>query len=398
LATFAGLAAGAGYGLIITPTFEDMSVFRRIGTSTDVVRKEMYDFEDKGGRHIALRPEMTASVARAFIQHRPTVPWKAWYAGSNFRFERPQAGRYREFRQVGVEAFGSADPDLDVEVMSLGWDFYAALGITRVELLLNSLGDGKCRPGYREILLSYLESHRDELCDEHRERLGENPLRVLDCKKPECAAVVKGAPHQLDHLCDECAAHFSRVREGLDELGVDYRVEPLLVRGLDYYTRTTFEYAGLGLESAQNALGGGGRYDGLVAALGGPDTPGVGFALGVERILLALDAEGAGRAEVGVQGGSDLDVYIVDFAGGGSARQLSHLLRGAGLRVDRAFDGRSLKSQFRSADRSGARVALVIGPDELASGTVGVKDLGSADPQVTVARDSVLAEVRRRLT
>ena len=250
IATFAGLAGRAGYGLIVTPTFEDISVFKRIGASTDVVRKEMYDFEDKGGRHVALRPEMTASVVRAFIQHRPTLPWKAWYAGSNFRFERPQAGRYREFHQVGVEAFGSPDADLDVEVISLGWDYYAALGLQRVELLLNSLGDGTCRPGYRELLLSYLQEHREELCAEHRERLEENPLRVLDCKRPDCRRVVEGAPRQLDHLCDDCAAHFERVREGLDQLGIAYRIDPLLVRGLDYYTRTTFEYVGHALQSA----------------------------------------------------------------------------------------------------------------------------------------------------
>jgi histidyl-tRNA synthetase len=392
VASFANLAGSAGYGLILTPTFEDVGVFKRIGTSTDVVRKEMYDFEDKGGRHIALRHEMTASVARAFIEHHPTLPWKAWYAGSNFRFERPQAGRYREFHQVGVEAFGSADPDLDVEVISIGWDFYQSLGIRRVELLLNSLGDESCRPAYREILLAYLSEHRDELCDEHRDRFAENPLRVLDCKKPDCMKVVAGAPHQIDHLCDDCAQHFARVREGLEELNVDYRVSPLLVRGLDYYTRTTFEYAGLALESAQNALGGGGRYDGLVSALGGPDTPAVGFALGVERILLALDAEGA---EDGTDSG--LDVFVVDSAGGRSARDLTHLLRRSGLRADRSFDGRSMKAQFRAANRSGARLALVVGPDELQAGTIGIKDLLSDEPQEAVAREGLLGEVRRRL-
>ena len=183
LSTFARVAGSAGYGLVITPTFEDLSVFQRIGESTDVVRKEMYDFLDKGDRHVALRPEQTASVARAFIQHRPTTPWKAWYAGSQFRFERPQAGRYREFHQVGIEAFGSADPDLDVEVVALGWEYYRALGITRLDLLVNSLGDGACRPQYRELLLQYLRDHRGELCPEHQGRLEDNPLRVLDCKK-----------------------------------------------------------------------------------------------------------------------------------------------------------------------------------------------------------------------
>jgi histidyl-tRNA synthetase len=392
LSTFARVVSAAGYGLILTPTFEDIGVFQRIGESTDVVRKEMYDFLDKGERHVALRPEQTASVARAYIQHRPTTPWKAWYAGSQFRFERPQAGRYREFHQLGVEAFGSADPDVDVEVMALGWEFYGDLGVTRLELLLNSLGDGNCRPGYRLLLVDYLKGHRDQLCEEHRHRIDDNPLRVLDCKRPECRSVVAGAPRQIDHLCDECAAHFARVREGLEALSIPFTVDPLLVRGLDYYTRTTFEYAGTGLESAQNALGGGGRYDGLVAAMGGPDTPAVGFALGVERILLALEAE---RSDL--PAAAPLDAFVVDFAGGAGARDLTARLRAAGYRVDRAFDGRSPKAQFKAADRSGARLALVIGPDEAAAGTVGIKDLQKGGEQATVASTIIVDEVARRL-
>ncbi len=394
IGTFARVVEAAGYGLIVTPTFEDISVFQRVGESTDIVRKEMYDFEDKGGRHVALRPEMTASVARAYIQHRPPVPWKAWYGGSNFRYERAQAGRYREFHQVGIEAFGSADPDLDVEVVALGWEFYAALDITRLELLLNSLGDANCRPQYRQLLLEYLQHHRDELCDEHRDRLEDNPLRVLDCKKPQCRAVTSGAPRQIDHLCDECAAHFARVRSGLEQLGVPYTIDSLLVRGLDYYTRTTFEYAGLALESAQNALGGGGRYDGLVAELGGPDTPGVGFALGVERILLAVEAEGGTAKLAGSQG---IDVFVVDFAGGEAARDLTAALRAGGVRSDRAFDSRSPKAQFKAADRSGARLALIVGPDEAAGGKVGIKDLKGDGNQETIDLDVVVDEVRKRL-
>jgi histidyl-tRNA synthetase len=392
ITTFARTVEGAGYGLILTPTFEDINVFKRIGDSTDVVRKEMYDFVDKGDRHVALRPEQTASVVRAFIQHRPTTPWKAWYAGSQFRFERPQAGRYREFHQLGIEAFGSGDADLDVEVMALGWEFHRALGITRLELMVNSLGDGNCRPAYRDLLLGYLRAHRDELCDEHKERLEANPLRVLDCKKPPCRAVVDGAPHQIDHLCDDCSAHLDRVREGMAALEIPYRLDPLLVRGLDYYTRTAFEYAGTGLESAQNALGGGGRYDGLVAAMGGPDTPAVGFALGIERILLALDAE---RSSSG--GAAQLDAFVVDFTGGAAARDLTARLRAAGLRVDRSFDSRSAKAQFRAADRSGARLALILGPDEVAAGQVGVKDLQKSADQVSVPVEEIESEVSRRI-
>jgi histidyl-tRNA synthetase len=392
LTTFASVVERAGYGLLLTPVFEDIEVFQRIGTSTDVVRKEMYDFHDKGGRHIALRPEMTASTARAFIEHRPVTPWKAWYAGPNFRFERPQAGRYRQFHQVGVEAFGSADPDLDVEVIALGREFYQAMGLTRVDLRLNSLGDGKCRPPYRQLLLDYLLSHRSELCDEHRPRVEENPLRVLDCKRAECQAVVAGAPRQVDHLCEECTAHFARVQEGLEALAVPFTLDPLLVRGLDYYTRTAFEYAGLALESAQNAVGGGGRYDGLVGALGGPDTPGIGFALGVERTLLAVGAE---RGDL--PGRRGLDAFVVDLTGGAAARDLTAELRAAGLRVDRAFDGRSAKAQFKAADRSGARFALIVGPDELAAEQVGIKDLKEPSDQHAAPRASVLEDLKKHL-
>jgi histidyl-tRNA synthetase len=394
VATFAGVVEAAGYGLIITPTFEDVAVFQRLGESTDVVRKEMYTFEDKGGRHVALRPETTASVARAFIEHHPPVPWKAWYAGSNFRYERPQAGRYREFHQAGIEAFGSADPDLDVEVIALGWEFYEAIGLSQRQLLLNSLGNSVCRPPYRQLLLDYLRAHRAELCEEHQGRFEENPLRVLDCKKPACRAVIAGAPRQLDHLCDECAAHFARVEAGLAALDIPYTIDSTLVRGLDYYTRTTFEYVAVGLDAAQNAVGGGGRYDDLVAAMGGPDTPGVGFALGIDRILLAAESEGmAGR----LQTKRRVDAFVVDFAGGEAGRDLTARLRAAGLRADRAFDGRSPKAQFKAADRSGARLALVVGPDEAVAGTVGIKDLAGESDQVTVPVTDLVEEVRRRL-
>lgn len=388
VATFARVVGAAGYGLVITPTFEDLTVFQRVGASTDIVRKEMYDFEDKGGRHVALRPEVTASVVRAFIQHRPTTPWKAWYAGSNFRYEKPQAGRYREFHQVGIEAFGAADADLDVEVIALGWEFYRALGLTRLELLLNSLGDATCRPPYRALLLEYLQARRDQLCDEHRDRIEDNPLRVLDCKRPACREVVAGAPKQVEHLCDDCAAHFARVTAGLDALQIPWTLAVTLVRGLDYYTRTTFEYAGLALESAQNALGGGGRYDGMVEEMGGPPTPGIGFALGVERILLACDAEGTLPG-----GAAAAQVFVIDFAGGEAARDLTAELRAAGVRADRAFDGRSLKAQMKVADRSGATVALIVGPDQVAAGTVDVRPLTGDRTQRPVPRHEVVQEV-----
>jgi histidyl-tRNA synthetase len=391
VAAFGADAARAGYGLALSPVFEDVEVFQRVGESTDVVRKEMYDFHDKGDRHLALRPEGTAQLARAFVEHRPTPPWKVWYVGQYFRNEQPQAGRYRQFHQLGVEVMGTDDPEADVEVIGLAWSFYAALGLRKVTLELNSLGDGECRPAYRTLLREHLSARRDVLCAEHRDRLEENPLRVLDCKRPACVAATADAPRQLDHLCEPCAQHLARVRAGLEAQAVPYTMEPRLVRGLDYYTRTTFEYVSDALESAQDALGGGGRYDGLVEELGGPPTPSIGFSLGVERILLACDAEGAFAGP-----GDGADVFVVDTAGGRAAGELSRVLRAAGIRTDRAFDNRSMKAQFKLADRSGARLALVVGPDEEARGVVKVQGLDSPDDE-TVARPDVVEAVRKRL-
>jgi histidyl-tRNA synthetase len=392
VALFATRMGRAGYGLVITPMFEDMGVFERVGEATDIVRKEMYDFRDKGGRHIALRPEGTASVVRAYVQHRPVTPFKTWYVAPNFRYEAPQAGRYRQHHQLGAEALGSDDPDLDVEIIDLAWGVYSALGLKRVRLLLNSMGDATCRPPYRKLLLEYLERRADELCDEHRATYAVNPLRVLDCKREECRRVTADAPWQLDHLCEACQAHFDRVREGLDSVGIPATIELRLVRGLDYYTRTTFEFAAEALESAQNAVGGGGRYDGLAEALGGPPTPGIGFGMGIERILLACDAENTFPVPEG-----RLDAFVVDATGGRVARDLTHELREAGVRVDRAFDDRSIKAGMKAAGRSGARFALVIGADELAKGVVGVKPLLEKGEQVEVPREALAAHLRRAL-
>jgi len=394
VARYASVVESAGYGLVLSPMFEDIEVFRRVGESTDVVRKEMYDFTDKGGRHLALRPEGTASIVRAFVQHRPPTPWKTWYVAPSFRYERPQAGRFRQHHQLGLEALGSEDPDLDVEVIDLARRFYAAVGLREIRLSINSLGDATCRPVYRQALTDFLSSRRDQLCDEHRSGFEDNPLRVLDCKQPECVAATADAPRQLDYLCDACRAHFERVKAGLAALEIPFDIDTRLVRGLDYYTRTTFEFAGLALESAQNAVGGGGRYDGLAEQMGGPPTPGIGFGLGLERILLACDAEGAWLVSSVAAG---LDVFVVDFAGGDAARDITAGLRAAGLRADRAFDGRSPKSQLKAADRSGARLALIVGPDEAAAGTVSIKDLRASGPQDNVSRTDLAAEVRRRL-
>ncbi len=390
VAVFAGTVERAGYGLVLSPMFEDVGVFERVGEGTDVVRKEMYDFEDKGGRRVALRPEGTASVVRAYVQHRPTPPFKAWYVAPNFRYERPQAGRFRQHHQLGVEVLGTDDADLDVEVVALAWSVGAALGLAQVTLLLNSLGDDACRPAYLELLKSFLASAA--LCDEHAGGYEQNPLRVLDCKRDACRSATETAPRLVDNLCEACAAHFARVRSGLDTLGVPYTLQPRLVRGLDYYTRTTFELAAGALDSAQNAVGGGGRYDKLAEALGGPATPGIGFGMGIERLLLACDAEGVFPGPP-----SAVDVWVVDTAGGGAALALTHELRAAGISADRSFDGRSMKSQFKSADRSGARVALVVGNDELAAGTMTLRDLRGGD-QETVARADVVEHVRKLLS
>jgi histidyl-tRNA synthetase len=387
---FAHQAHLAGYGLIVSPMFEDVGVFRRgVGEESEVVTKEMYEFEDKGGRMLALRPEGTASVVRAFVQHRPQVPWKAWYLTPAFRYERPQAGRFRQHHQLGVEVLGTDDPDVDVEVIALLDAYLRSVGLTAIELRVNSMGDSACLPGYRELLSAYLEEHEAELCSEHQNSWRKNPLRVLDCKRPACLAVREGAPRLSASLCEECRAHFARVTDGLDALGIAYERDDFLVRGLDYYVRTTFEFSSTALDAAQNAVGGGGRYDGLAEALGGPPTPGVGFGSGVERVLLAAAGEGV-----------DLDapalgVFVVDLTDGSVARDLTHLLRRAGISADRAFEGRSLKSQMRVADRSGARLAVIIGANELAEGRATVRVLGGEDAhhQELVERDQLIPTI-----
>jgi histidyl-tRNA synthetase len=313
------------------------------------------------------------------------VPWKAWYVTAAFRYERPQAGRYKQHHQLGVEVLGTEDADVDVEVIALAADFYDGLGLRRVELAINSMGCIQCRQAYVDALRAYLEAHADELCDEHRTRYGVNPLRVLDCKRPACRAVVEGAPRITDFLDDACAEHLARVRAGLDALGIEHRLEPRLVRGLDYYTRTTFEFSALALASAQNAIGGGGRYDGLAESIGGPPTPGIGFGIGIERLLLACDAEGVFRADPPVP-----DAFVVDVTGGSAARDITAELRRAGVAAVRAYDDRSLKAQLKLADRSGARYALIVGPDELDADEVTVRPLREERAQETVSRASVV--------
>ncbi|MDP1818889.1 MAG: histidine--tRNA ligase [Acidimicrobiales bacterium] len=391
LAVFAGLARRHGYGLVQSPMFEDIGVFQRIGEGTDVVTKEMYDFEDKGGRHVALRPEGTAPVARAYVEHRPTTPWKVWYATPAFRYEQPQAGRLRQHHQVGVEAIGSSDPDLDVEVIALGDAFLRALGLRRFRLVLNFMGTPADRARYAGVLQAWLRDRSGQLDRTDAEKVEGHPLRVLDSKHAETRAVLADAPRMGDALDDASVAHGRRVQEGLEALGLAAELDPTLVRGLDYYTHTLFEFQSDALGNAQSTLLGGGRYDGLIEQLGGPSTPGIGFGCGIERALLTCDAEG-------VFGGDSppLDCFVVDTAGGDAAVVLTRDLRAAGLAADRAFDSRSMKAQMKAAGKSGARVVAIVGHDEQAAGTVTVRDLASGE-QGQVARADVTQHIKAKL-
>jgi|ERR687892_341278 histidyl-tRNA synthetase len=391
IATFAGVAERFGYGLVHGPLFEDLGVFQRLGVGTEVVRKEMYDFRDKGDRHLALRPEATASVARAYVQHRPPTPWKVWCLTPAWRYERPQAGRLRQHHQVDVEAIGVADPDLDVEVIALGAAYLQALGLRRWRLVLNTMGTPADRVAYGETLTAWLRERAADLAPEDREKIDGHPLRVLDSKRPETRAAVADAPRMADVLDDASRRHFERVQDGLRSLRIPYEVEPGLVRGLDYYTHTLFEFQSEALDTAQSTVIGGGRYDGLVEQLGGPPTPGIGFGSGIERMLLACDAEGVFAAPA-----SSLDVFVVDTTDGRAARDITLELRAAGLRADRAFDGRSMKAQMKAAGRSGAPVAVIVGAQEATDGTATVRDLTQGEQKV-VGRDRVVDVVHELL-
>ena len=389
---FVTVVGAAGYEQIVPPILEDIGVFSRIGEATDVVSKEMYDFVDRGGRHVALRPEQTASVCRAFVEHRPSLPYKAWYSGPNFRYEKPQRGRQRQFDQVGVEVLGTDDPYADVEVIAIGWDFLTSLGLADVDLVLNSLGDPEDRRRFSEAVGEHLRAHVGGLSEQSRETLERNPLRVLDSKRAEDAPIIAGAPRIEEFWSPEAAEHFAAVRDGLDRIGVPWRLDGGLVRGLDYYRRTTFEFRSGALDSAQNALGGGGRYDGLVEDLGGPATPGIGFAIGVERTLIACDVESVFPGPAG-----GVEVFVVDTTGGSEALALSTELRRAGRSVDRGFGGRSMKAQMKAADRSGAELALIIGEDETASDTVTARFLRGVRPQEQWPRAETAARVAAAL-
>lgn len=393
VAAFADRARRFGYGLVVTPIFEHLEVFQRVGASTDVVRKEMYEFEDKGGRRLALRPEGTAPVVRAYVQHRPAVPWKVWYLAPHFRYERPQKGRYRQHWQLGAEVIGVDDPEVDVEVIALAHGFYRDLGLTKVRLMLNSMGDAESRPAYVAALRDYLLAHGAGFGDEFRARVEQNPLRVLDAKNEDWQDVIERAPQLTEHLGDAALAHFEAVQQGLTSLGIAYELAPRLVRGFDYYTATTFEFVSDALDAAQNAVGGGGRYDQLAEDMGGPPTPSIGFGIGIERVLIAREAELGAAAGAGPR----IDVFVVDSLGEGAATLLVAELREAGLAADRAYGGRSVKAQWKLADRSGARYAVMLGRREAEHDAVAVKDLRDPDgTQIEVPRREVAGWLQAR--
>ncbi len=365
-----------GYREVRTPAVEHAALFSRsVGEATDIVKKEMYVFEDKGEDLLALRPEGTAGTVRAYVEHGCHVEGvqKWFYVGPMFRRERPQKGRYRQFHQIGVECLGIAEPGIDVEQIAMLEDYLGRLGV-RAELKLNTVGDASCRPAYLAELKAWLTERKDRLCADCNERIDRNPLRVLDCKVESCQPVLADAPRLLDRLCDGCRAQFDAVKAGLDALGVRYRIDPRLVRGLDYYVRTAYEFSSDALGS-QSAVAGGGRYDGLVETLGGPSTPGIGFALGQERLALILDATGRPAPE------ERPAVFIVaaDEAGAGKAPVIAAALRKAGVACDLDPRGGKLARQFKQAERVRARWALVLGGNEVASGQAKLKDLDTRE-------------------
>jgi histidyl-tRNA synthetase len=386
LRVFDDLAERYGYDLIMTPLFEATELFARgVGEGTEVVEKQMYTFDDRGGRSVTLRPEATASVVRAYLQTGATGVMKVAYAGPMFRYEQPQAGRRRQFFQVGVEYLGEPSPEADVEVIDLGYRFLREVGVDDATVLLNSIGDGADRVEYRRVLTEHLEERKDELSPDAARRIRTNPLRVLDSKAD--AAVVSDAPVPTDHLGSEAAEHFDLVRRGLDRAGIPYRPAPRLVRGLDYYNRTVFEYESPSYEAAQASLGGGGRYDPLAAVLGGPDVPAVGLAMGVDRIVLAMP-------EVIDRAALDAFVVVADPTLRDQALGLVAHLRSVGLRADLDLGDRSVKAQFRTADRRRAGAALVVG-EEWRDGRVALKRLASGE-EVTATIEEAVQWLRQR--
>lgn len=384
------------FGEIRTPMFEATELFLRgIGDTTDVVTKEMYTFNDRGGRSITLRPENTAAVVRSFLEHKAYADdnvHKVFYIGSMFRYDRPQAGRFREFHQFGVETLGSYSPAADAECIALAVDFFHSLGLKDLKLLINSIGHVECRKAYRERLIKFLEPKKDQLCDDCKERLYKNPLRVLDCKEDGCKAASEGAPQITDYLCEDCHNKFEAVKKYLTALGIPYEIDSRLVRGLDYYTNTAFEiqYAPLG---AQSTICGGGRYDGLVEEIGGPATPGIGFAIGLERLILALEKQNLLPAEP-----KDENVFVAVMGEDAMAEglRIEDGLRRSGVPAEIDLQNRSLKGQLKQANKQGAAYAVIIGEQELKKKMGVVRDMNN-NSQENVALDDIVEYLKKQM-
>lgn len=381
--TLLDIAGNFGFKEIRTPVFEHTELFSRgVGDTTDVVQKEMYTFEDKGGRSITLRPEGTAGAARAFLEHglfNESLPQKVCYVTSCYRYEKPQAGRYREFHQFGVECFGTQSAAADAELISLANEIFSFLGINELNLEINSIGCPKCRAEYHKALKTYFESYKEELCGTCLDRLDRNPMRILDCKSPICSNIAKDAPVMLEYLCDDCKEHFEKVKKYLDALGIVYHVNPQIVRGLDYYTKTVFEFVSTNEKTKGLVCGGGGRYDGLIEELGGAHTPSLGFAIGLERLLSVMDA-----LEIEIPEDKKCELYIASIGDDASlkAAELCADLRSEGISAQFDIAGRSVKAQMKYANKIGAKYTCVIGDDDIEKGEVSVKDMQSGEQQV----------------
>ena len=386
------VATRFGFGEIRTPTFEELALFKRgVGEVTDVVQKEMYVFKDKEERIFALRPEGTASVVRAIIENgkaSDVMPLRYFYLINCFRYEKPQAGRSREFFQFGTEMFGTKDASADATVIALASTLFKELEIKDVELHINSIGCPNCRPKYREALVNYFKAHEDKLCDTCRERLKTNPLRVLDCKSPICSEIAKDAPNTIDYLCDECGEHFEDLKVYLGAQGIDYKIDTRIVRGLDYYTKTVFEFI-CNKIGAQSTICGGGRYDGLMEQLGGPSLPGIGFGMGLTRLILAMEASGATQPEE-----PKPLVYIAPMGKNARAKALSLVsqLRDKGVYAECDISARSLKAQMKYADKIGAHYTLILGDSELECGKAQLKDMTNST-QTEIEIDTLVSKL-----
>lgn len=365
-----------GYGEIRTPVFEATELFQRgVGDTTDVVQKEMYTFEDKGGRSITLRPEGTAAVARSFVEHSlfsNPQPTKLYYIMSFYRYEKPQAGRLREFHQFGVECFGAGTPATDAEVISLAYTLLKNLGVSGLTLNINSIGCPECRSEYSRALTEYFSSNKDKLCDTCKERLNKNPMRILDCKSEICKQIAAGAPKMLDYLCDECREHFEKLKNQLEIMGIEYEVNPKIVRGLDYYTKTVFEFIA-DIDGAKSTVCGGGRYDGLIEEIGGKPTVGIGFGMGIERLILQLKAQNS--AVNSINTAPEVFVAAIGEAAENFAQKLVFELRNSGVSAERDLLGRSLKAQMKYADKLSASYSIVLGDNEINSGEAVIKNM-----------------------